>query len=39
LFRPEGARATDARYMLRHVIVGVGERKGDGNLIRYHAVL
>lgn len=26
-------------WLMRHVVIGVGERKGDGNLIRYHAVL
>ncbi|MCC7461646.1 MAG: DUF3237 family protein, partial [Gammaproteobacteria bacterium] len=26
-------------WLMRHVIVGVGERKGDGNLIRYYALL
>ncbi len=26
-------------WLTRHVIVGIGERKGDGNLIRYYAVL
>lgn len=26
-------------WLMRHVIVGIGERKGDGNLIRYYAVL
>jgi|SRR5579862_3071988 hypothetical protein len=26
-------------WLTRHVIIGIGERKGDGNLIRYHAVL
>lgn len=26
-------------WLMRHVVVGVGERKGDGNLIRYYALL
>jgi len=26
-------------WLTRHVVIGIGERKGDGNLIRYHAVL
>ncbi|HUN24925.1 MAG TPA: DUF3237 domain-containing protein [Steroidobacteraceae bacterium] len=26
-------------WLMRYVIVGVGERKGDGNLIRYYALL
>jgi Protein of unknown function (DUF3237) len=26
-------------WLMRHVIIGIGERKTDGNLIRYHAVL
>lgn len=26
-------------WLMRHVIVGVGERRADGNLIRYHALL
>lgn len=26
-------------WLTRHVIVGIGERQSDGNLIRYHAVL
>jgi len=26
-------------WLMRHVIIGIGERLGDGNLIRYHAVL
>lgn len=26
-------------WLMRHVFVGIGERKADGNLIRYHAVL
>jgi hypothetical protein len=26
-------------WLMRHVIIGIGERRGDGNLIRYHAVL
>jgi hypothetical protein len=26
-------------WLMRHVIIGIGERKGDGNLIRYFAVL
>jgi hypothetical protein len=26
-------------WLMRHVVIGVGERKDDGNLIRYHAVL
>jgi hypothetical protein len=26
-------------WLMRHVIVGVGERKSDGNLLRYYAVL
>lgn len=26
-------------WLMRHIIIGIGERKGDGNLIRYYAVL
>jgi hypothetical protein len=26
-------------WLMRHVIIGIGERMSDGNLIRYHAVL
>jgi hypothetical protein len=26
-------------WLMRHVVIGIGERKGDGNLIRYYAVL
>ena len=26
-------------WLMRHVVIGIGERKDDGNLIRYHAVL
>jgi hypothetical protein len=26
-------------WLMRHIIIGVGERKDDGNLIRYYAVL
>lgn len=26
-------------WLMRHVVVGVGERQGDGNLIRYYALL
>jgi hypothetical protein len=26
-------------WLMRHVFVGVGERKSDGNLLRYYAVL
>src|SRR5687767_4620573 len=26
-------------WLMRHVIIGVGERKSDGNLLRYYAVL
>jgi len=26
-------------WLTRHVIIGIGERKADGNLIRYHALL
>lgn len=26
-------------WLMRHIIVGIGERKADGNLIRYYAVL
>ncbi len=26
-------------WLMRHVVIGIGERKSDGNLIRYHAVL
>jgi Protein of unknown function (DUF3237) len=26
-------------WLTRHVIIGIGERRDDGNLIRYHAVL
>jgi Protein of unknown function (DUF3237) len=26
-------------WLTRHVVIGIGERRDDGNLIRYHAVL
>lgn len=26
-------------WLTRHVIIGIGERKADGNLLRYYALL
>ena len=36
---PRSRSRPDRTIGSRHVIIGIGERKGDGNLIRYHAVL